>query len=697
MTTETTYAGGVGLHHGWTEGDNGWDVGMETNLLLLNMLVQPRVIGQLTTQPGSPTDGDMYLTGAAASGADWSGHNNSLAAYVGSTWYFYAPQNGLKVYNVALAKDVQYDGTAWRILSGAGEGTVVLLAEITTSGSQASVTFDSIPDTYRDIIIRVRGRGDTAAAAIDIRAVINGDTGNNYHYEDLHASSTTSVITENVSQASLFLGYLPAASSTSNYAGMIETTLADYLGTTFFKAMISKYSFSLGTGSFSQGIGTSSGEWISTAAIDSIKVLPSAGAFVDGCIVSLYGVAAEISAGPGSGSGGRMLFDLGTLPPLTDFTQVNVTGSVSVVENPGAALTLLNTSSPADSGIYVSALAKAPPSAPYIVGAFMVPDGLANNFVNIAFGFRDAATGKMELVDCLVTSGQSMQFEHATWASPTSRASATTITGANAFPLAAGGIWVGVGNDGAGNVTWYTSNSGGVWIPIHTIATSGGYLADYTSEIVFGTAWDADSAHTNGLSTILAASMLAYDEDVGSRKVGVKPTQGGPGGMTLIDMATPSGLSTFNFASIPKKFKNLEIVGNFQSTHATSTALRVRFNGDTGNNYYGQRTYSNDNNPAEGVNNGAAASSAFMCDAPGQTAAGNFAQTLRATIALYGSTGFNKSLKGVGSFPGDSPSSSEFDTSTSSWWANTAPITDMTLFLQDGDFVAGSEFLLYGW
>ena len=73
----------VGLKRSWGRGYNGWDVDMDRNLLLLDVLVQG-VVASLgdTSPPGSPSTGDAYVLGASPSGA-WSGHAKDLAIYTG--------------------------------------------------------------------------------------------------------------------------------------------------------------------------------------------------------------------------------------------------------------------------------------------------------------------------------------------------------------------------------------------------------------------------------------------------------------------------------------------------------------------------------------------------------------------------------------------------------------------------------------
>lgn len=166
------------------------------------------------------------------------------------------------------------------------------------------------------------------------------------------------------------------------------------------------------------------------------------------------------------------------------------------------------------------------------------------------------------------------------------------------------------------------------------------------------------------------------------------------GGMTLIATVTPAGLSSFDFSSIPGTYKNLEIVGSFGTSAGSSDTLYVQFNGDTGNHYWSQRTYSVGNGGANGATPGSATSAGIVSDtAP--SGAGNFPEIIRSTIPLYAGSTMNKAIKTISGFPDGA--SLPFDTMSVAWWDDTAAITDIKLFIGSGVFATGAEFLLYGY
>lgn len=170
----------------------------------------------------------------------------------------------------------------------AGGGAVSLISEVITSGSAANVTFSSISASYRDLEIRVRGRGTDAGADQPVRIRFNGDTGANYDYQQLFAQGGTTTA-QGALTTSILVGQIPCAGSTANFSGLAILNVGDYRGTTFYKNLVC-ISGENRTGTAQRGMLTS-GQWRNTAAITSVEVAMGAGNFVNGTVVSLYGHA----------------------------------------------------------------------------------------------------------------------------------------------------------------------------------------------------------------------------------------------------------------------------------------------------------------------------------------------------------------------------------------------------------------------
>jgi hypothetical protein len=172
---------------------------------------------------------------------------------------------------------------------GAGSvGAVVLVSEVVTSGSQASVTFSSISATWRDLIVVVRGRSAVAALNDEIRMQFNSDTASNYWTQLFDYDNGASGAIP-VNETSVRIGIMTGNTGTANTSSMSEARIGDYRGTTFEKATIATSSAQWGASNSTMYGRLAAGHWRSTAAITSVKVFPGTGPFLDGTVVSLYG------------------------------------------------------------------------------------------------------------------------------------------------------------------------------------------------------------------------------------------------------------------------------------------------------------------------------------------------------------------------------------------------------------------------
>nr|WP_081648513.1 DUF2793 domain-containing protein [Pseudomonas sp. P818] len=123
----------------------GNQVNANTTFSALDQLVMPRVVDKdLSTPPGSPANGAMYIVGPSPTGA-WSGKANNLAWWLTSAgvWTFLAPDAGMSVRvldeldGTGVPIVYAYSGSAW--VSQAAGGNVFLAGTpyrvVTASGA----------------------------------------------------------------------------------------------------------------------------------------------------------------------------------------------------------------------------------------------------------------------------------------------------------------------------------------------------------------------------------------------------------------------------------------------------------------------------------------------------------------------------------------------------------------------------------
>ena len=107
----------LGINTGWTLGEDGWMSGVNNNWLLLDTLVQGRVMGVgLNNPPVLPGDGECYIAGGAPTGA-WNAMANKIIIRNAGTWVAFTPLAGWKMFDRNSKGDYEFDGTAWQVRS----------------------------------------------------------------------------------------------------------------------------------------------------------------------------------------------------------------------------------------------------------------------------------------------------------------------------------------------------------------------------------------------------------------------------------------------------------------------------------------------------------------------------------------------------------------------------------------------------
>ena len=154
-------------------------------------------------------------------------------------------------------------------------------------GGSATVTFSSIPATYKHLQIRSIGRTTQSATDSFIEIEMNSDTGSNYSYHLLQGDGSSAVTGVLSSQTKAYARNFTAANAGASNFGAIIIDVLDYANTNKYKTIRN-----LG-GTDNNGSGTinlTSGLWMSTSAITSIKFTPESGNFAQYSQFALYGI-----------------------------------------------------------------------------------------------------------------------------------------------------------------------------------------------------------------------------------------------------------------------------------------------------------------------------------------------------------------------------------------------------------------------
>jgi len=159
-----------------------------------------------------------------------------------------------------------------------------------TVGSTAvdSITFSSIPSTYKYLQVRWLARTTRTEVNDGFGIQFNGDTANNYGYHYIAGTGAAAARYGELTRPSIDVPYVAAASSTSGIFGLGICNIYDYTDTNKYKTITT-----VGGGDYNSSgwVAQNSSFWNSSSAITSIKFQTNAlGDFAQYSHFALYGI-----------------------------------------------------------------------------------------------------------------------------------------------------------------------------------------------------------------------------------------------------------------------------------------------------------------------------------------------------------------------------------------------------------------------
>jgi hypothetical protein len=157
--------------------------------------------------------------------------------------------------------------------------TYTPLATVTLGSAASSVTFSSIPATYRDLILVITAQ--RTGTPLNVAMRFNGDSGSNYssvYMSGTGSSAATGIVSSTGFQLDLYP--YPPSSGFNNYI----VQMMDYSATDKHKPILVRVN---DAGNATEA---SAGRWASTAAVNSLALTLSN--FNTGSTFNLYGVIA---------------------------------------------------------------------------------------------------------------------------------------------------------------------------------------------------------------------------------------------------------------------------------------------------------------------------------------------------------------------------------------------------------------------
>lgn len=169
------------------------------------------------------------------------------------------------------------------------------IASVNPTGGAATVSFTSIPATYKHLQIRGILHDNYATdrapnIGFDMGVQFNADaTGANYARHHLYGNGSTAVAAGSASS----LITLPGTNqiSTANYMSVMLIDIVDYASTTKYKTLRAfNGADANGTGTTNRVVALNSGLWMSTSAINQITLVAYGTGFVADTQFALYGI-----------------------------------------------------------------------------------------------------------------------------------------------------------------------------------------------------------------------------------------------------------------------------------------------------------------------------------------------------------------------------------------------------------------------
>lgn len=158
--------------------------------------------------------------------------------------------------------------------------TYIALANLTLTGTDSEISFASIPNTYRDLVVIANwpNSGNPATPFVLLR--LNGDTGANYAWLQMYADNGGALIDTGSSPTSIRVGYI------QNSAAMTRFDVMDYSATNKHKTVLVRSDQTEST----TRVSAFAGRWANTNAVTSLSLTAGNGTFASGSTFALYGI-----------------------------------------------------------------------------------------------------------------------------------------------------------------------------------------------------------------------------------------------------------------------------------------------------------------------------------------------------------------------------------------------------------------------
>lgn len=155
------------------------------------------------------------------------------------------------------------------------------IATTTLSSRNNSITLNSIPSTYTDLVLVFVGGLDPSANELNLR--LNSDTGSNYSYTRIRGNSSSLASDRQSNVTEIHVG----SPGNSSIIGNSVIEILNYSNTATYKTVLARSNYT------NRDVISTVGLWRNTAAINSITIKESSVNYlIAGSTLTIYGVKA---------------------------------------------------------------------------------------------------------------------------------------------------------------------------------------------------------------------------------------------------------------------------------------------------------------------------------------------------------------------------------------------------------------------
>jgi hypothetical protein len=165
--------------------------------------------------------------------------------------------------------------TAWTAIASTTVG----------AGGAATVTFSSIPQTYKNLLIKVSARNTRSAGEAELRWTVNGSA-TSYANRLLQGNGST-ISGGTTGTVYFYSGEISAATATASVFGSADIYIPNYTGGNYKSVSADTASENNATSAYTT---LTNGLWSNTAAITSIAFYYSAGDWAQYSTFTLFGI-----------------------------------------------------------------------------------------------------------------------------------------------------------------------------------------------------------------------------------------------------------------------------------------------------------------------------------------------------------------------------------------------------------------------